>query len=97
MVRKEDMAIDHVALTVRDLPAMADFYERAPGLVPQGGDDASRSLGTDGRTLVELRHDAAARPRDPQMTGLAEIVLNAPDRAGQVLHHEPWGTRFAMI
>lgn len=40
MVRKEDMAIDHVALTVRDLPAMADFYERPPGLVPQAGDDA---------------------------------------------------------
>ncbi len=86
-----NMAIDHVALTVRDLLGMADFYERALGLKPQGGDDATRRLGTGDRTLIELRHDAAARPRDPRQAGLFHTAFLLPERAdlGRWLRHAP--------
>lgn len=73
--------IDHVALTVRDLPAMTGFYRDALGLTPLGGDAGLARLGAGDRVLVELRRDPAARPRDPRQAGLFHTAFLLPDRA----------------
>lgn len=76
-----DKGIDHIALTVRDLRAMTAFYRDALGLTPLGGDTGTERLGAGGRTLLELRHDPAARPRDPRQAGLFHTAFLLPDRA----------------
>ena len=73
--------IDHVALTVRDLPAMTAFYRDAIGLMPLGGDGGTARLGAGGRLLLELRGDPAARPRDPRQAGLFHTAFLLPDHA----------------
>lgn len=73
-------AIDHVALTVRDLPAMTAFYRDALGLAQLGGDGETARLGAGDRTLLELRRDGAARPRDPRQAGLFHTAFLLPDR-----------------
>lgn len=73
--------IDHVALTVRDLPGMAAFYETALGLAPLGGDGETRRLGAGDRLLLELRGDSAARPHDPRQAGLFHTAFLLPTRA----------------
>lgn len=72
--------IDHVALTVRDLPGMERFYETALGLRPMGGDGATRRLGTGSRVLMELRGDPAAMPQDPSQAGLFHTAFLLPSR-----------------
>lgn len=81
--------IDHIALTVRDLPGMARFYETTLGLHPLGGDGATRRLGAAGRLLLELRGDSAATPRDPRQAGLFHTAFLWPSRAdlGRWLRH----------
>ena len=74
-------SIDHVALTVRDLPAMAGFYRDALGLSPLGGDGGTERLGAGGRVLLELRRDTAAKPRDPHQAGLFHTAFLLPGRA----------------
>ncbi|WP_207100474.1 VOC family protein [Paracoccus shandongensis] len=74
-------AIDHVVLTVRDLPGTTGFYRDALGLAPLGGDGETARLGAGGRTLLELRRDPAARPRDPRQAGLFHTAFLLPDRA----------------
>ena len=82
-------SIDHVALKVRDLQGMADFYQNAIGLYPLGGDDTTRMLGAGDRVLLELRHDPAASPRDPRDAGLFHTAFLWPSRAdlGAWLRH----------
>ncbi|MBK4214774.1 VOC family protein [Paracoccus caeni] len=81
--------IDHVALTVHDLAGMADFYETAIGLQPMGGDQNTRRLGAGDQVLLELRHDAAAKPRDPAEAGLFHTAFLWPSRGdlGAWLRH----------
>lgn len=74
-------AIDHVVLTVRDLPGMAGFYRDALGLAPLGGDGGTARLGAGSRTLLELHRDPAVRPRDPRQAGLFHTAFLLPDRA----------------
>lgn len=76
-----DKTIDHIALTVRDLPVMADFYANALGLTRLGGDGAAERLGAGDRTLLELRHDPAATPRDPRQAGLFHTAFLLPARS----------------
>lgn len=76
-----DRSISHVALTVRDLAGMAGFYETTLGLAPMGGDGAIRLLGAGERVLLELRGDAAARPRDRRDAGLYHTAFLLPGRA----------------
>lgn len=88
--------IDHVALTVRDLPGMTDFYETVIGLTPEGGDGATRRLGAGGRTLIELRGDPSAQPRDPRQAGLFHTAFLLPSRAdlgGWLRHASGRGVR----
>lgn len=73
--------IDHVALTVFDLNGMADFYEKALGLAPLGGDAETRRLGAGDQVLLELRRDAAAKPRDARQAGLFHTAFLLPTRA----------------
>ncbi|RNF33652.1 VOC family protein [Paracoccus methylarcula] len=82
-------SINHVALTVRDLPGMAAFYETALGLAPLGGDGETRRLGAGEEMLLELRADPAATPRDPRQAGLFHTAFLLPERAdlGRWLRH----------
>lgn len=82
-------SIDHVALTVYDLPGMATFYETALGLAPLGGDGETRRLGAGGKVLLELRGDKAAQPRDPRNAGLFHTAFLLPDRTdlGRWMRH----------
>lgn len=81
--------IDHVALTVRDLPGMASFYQTALGLAPLESDGETRRLGAGGKVLLELRRDAAAKLRDPRQAGLFHTAFLLPSRAdlGRWLRH----------
>jgi lactoylglutathione lyase len=51
------IALDHAGLTVADLDASADFYDRAFGFVAEH----AFALGVDGIRGVMLRHPAGAR------------------------------------
>ncbi|MBM3603762.1 MAG: VOC family protein [Alphaproteobacteria bacterium] len=84
-----EIFIDHVALTVRDLPGMSTFYEMALGLRLMGKDGAVRQLGTGDQVLVELRADPAAAVRDPRQAGLFHMALLLPSRGdlGRWLRH----------
>ena len=81
--------IAHVALTVRDLPAMTRFYRDAIGLRPLSGDKMMQDLGAGGRVLLRLVADPAARPADPRDAGLFHTAFLLPDRAalGAWLRH----------
>jgi catechol 2,3-dioxygenase len=74
-------SIEQVTLTVRDMPAMAAFYEKAIGLRPMGGDGASRHLGVGHRVLMTLLADPAATPNDPHQAGLYHTAFLLPSRA----------------
>lgn len=76
-----DKNIDHVALTVRNLPVMADFYANALGLSRLGDDAETARLGAGDRTLLELRRDTAAKVRDPRQAGLFHTAFLLPERA----------------
>ncbi len=82
-------SISHVALTVRDLDAMAGFYQTALGLVSLGGDGETRRLGAGDQVLLELRGDKAARIADPHQAGLFHTAFLLPARAdlGRWLRH----------
>lgn len=72
--------IGHVALVVRDLEAVATYYRDVIGLEPLSADGEVRRLGVDNRTLLELRHDKAARLRDPRSAGLFHTAFLLPSR-----------------
>lgn len=83
------LEIGHVALTVRDLETVGAFYQSALGLVPLSQDGETLRLGTGTRTLLELRHDPAARPASPREAGLFHTAFLLPTRAdlGRWLAH----------
>ena len=83
------LEIGHVALTVRDLPAVGAFYQAALGLEPLSQDGGTLRLGAGDRTLLELRHDPAARPASPREAGLFHTAFLLPTRAdlGRWLAH----------
>lgn len=75
-------AVGRVALTVRDLATVSDFYARVVGLDRLGDGDGRARLGAGGRTLVELVEDRDAPPRPPRTTGLFHLAILVPNRAG---------------
>lgn len=85
--------IGHVALVVRDLDAVAKFYRDVIGLVPLSTDGETLSLGVGNRTLLELRQDKAARPRNPRHAGLFHTAFLLPSH--QALAN--WLTHIAQI
>lgn len=70
-----------LALTVRDMEAVAAFYRDVVGLQTLSGDRAVRTLGAGATPLLELRRDAAARPDDPRSAGLFHTAFLLPGRA----------------
>lgn len=83
------VAIDKVALTVRDLDGVAGFYRDVIGLAELGRDGDSRVLGAGERPLIELRRDRQARERSPRDAGLFHTAFLLPTRRdlGRWLRH----------
>jgi len=73
--------IGAVALKVRDLGRLTDYYRDSLGLavLDRGPDRAS--LGAGGVPLVHLERDPAAKPDDPRTAGLYHTAFLVPTRA----------------
>lgn len=74
-------SVGRVALTVRDLDAVREFYERVVGLDALEAGEGRALLGAGARPLVELVEDRDAPPRPPRTTGLFHLAILVPDRA----------------
>ncbi|AZL59220.1 VOC family protein [Tabrizicola piscis] len=72
--------ISRIALTVHDLEGMAAFYRQALGLADLSSEPGLRRLGVDGRTLIELRADAAAARSSRHDAGLFHTAFLMPNR-----------------
>lgn len=83
------MRIGRVRLRVRDLDAVAGFYQRVMGLDPVATNDGQITLGRDGQGLLELVGDPSAAARDPRDAGLFHTAFLLPTRAdlGRWLAH----------
>ncbi len=82
-------AMGRVALTVNDLDRVRGYYEEAVGLHLLRNDGETAELGAEGRTLLELRRDPAARRRSPREAGLFHTAFLLPERRhlGRWLRH----------
>ncbi|TRW99228.1 VOC family protein [Paracoccus sp. M683] len=82
------LSVSHVALTVRDLDRVGDFYQRVIGLNRISGDAELLTLGQGDRALVQLRRDPQARSH-PQEAGLYHTAFLLPARQdlGRWLRH----------
>ena len=74
-------SVGRVALTVRDLAGVRDFYERVVGLTAIEAGEGQALLGAGDTPLVELVEDRAAPPRPPPTSGLFHLAILVPDRA----------------
>jgi catechol 2,3-dioxygenase len=74
-------SVGRVALTVRDLAGVREFYERVVGLREIEAGEGRALLGTGETPLVELVEDGEAPPRPPRTTGLFHLAILVPDRA----------------
>lgn len=72
--------IGRVALNVKDLSGMADFYRRTLGLHELSNDGSVVVLGSD-RPLLELHADKARRIVSPHEAGLFHTAFLLPTRA----------------
>lgn len=78
---QDPISVGGVALTVRDLARVGDYYQRVIGLSWIAGDGESLTLGAGDRPLLELRRDPGARPRSPREAGLFHTAFLLPTRA----------------
>jgi catechol 2,3-dioxygenase len=74
-------SVGRVALTVRDLDGVREFYERVVGLSALEAGEGRAVLGAGDTPLVELVEDPVAPPRPPRTTGLFHLAILVPDRA----------------
>ncbi|SDY23793.1 VOC family protein [Halopenitus persicus] len=72
--------IGRTALTVSDLPEMADFYRDVVGLSVLGRSDATAVLGVEGTPLLVLEHDPEAPTRRRSGAGLFHNAFRVPSR-----------------
>lgn len=75
------LSMGRVALTVNDLKAVSDYYQKAIGLHLLKSDGETHDLGVQGNTLLQLRADKAARRASPREAGLFHTAFLLPDRA----------------
>ena len=75
------ISLGKVTLIVQDLDLVSAFYQQAVGLHLLKGDGAIAELGVEGRTLLELRRDTAARRRSPREAGLFHTAFLLPSRS----------------
>lgn len=80
-VARTRTGIGKVSLTVRDLDKVSHFYQQAIGLHLLNADASTAELGVEGRILLELRRDPAARLRSPREAGLFHTAFLLPSRA----------------
>ncbi len=82
------VVVGHVALIVRDLDKLGDFYRSVVGLEELSADRGTIRLGAGGRVLLELRGDKAAR-RSRGGSGLNHTAFLVPGRGdlGAFLRH----------
>ncbi|MRU15369.1 VOC family protein [Roseovarius sp. A21] len=73
------ISIGRVVLTVRDLAKMTEYYEKVIGLGLIERDGETALLGANGRVLIELRQDRAAKPA-PAEAGLFHTAFLLPSR-----------------
>ena len=91
--------IGHVHLQVGDVDLAGRFMTGDLGLTRSFDAPDAAWFGWNGyhhHLAVNAWNSGGAGPRDPRMAGLVQVVVAAPDRAGEVLT-DPWGTRFRMI
>lgn len=74
------ISVNRVALTVKDLDRVGEFYQQALGLSRISGDGETLILGAGSRPLLELQSDKAADYR-PNQAGLFHTAFLMPDRA----------------
>ena len=71
-----------LALRVRDLPRVRDFYQNVLGFALQPSPDGRATLGTTGASaMIELIAAADAPPRSRGSAGLFHVAFLYPDRA----------------
>lgn len=90
--------VGHVHLQVGDLDRADDFFVGTLGLTPTFDGPGGAWYGWNGyhhQLAGNVWNSNGAGQRDPQMTGLAEIVLNDAENAGAVLK-DPWGTEYRL-
>lgn len=76
----QPLSLGRVALTVHDIDAVGAYYEQVVGLHRLDRDGESARYGAEGRTLLELRRDAAARRASRREAGLFHTAFLLPDR-----------------
>lgn len=75
------LTMGRVALTVRDLKTVGDYYEQIIGLHKLSSDGESARYGVGSNVLLELRQDRAARQRSAREAGLFHSAFLLPSRA----------------
>ncbi len=71
--------VGKVALTVRDLPMLTQFYNEVIGLIVKEQTAEKTILGTHKEDILELHSNPTAHPVEPS-TGLYHLAILVPDR-----------------
>lgn len=74
-----ETTVGKVALTVRDLPMLTQFYQDVIGLTVKEQTADKTTLGTAGEAILELQSNPTAHPVEPS-TGLYHFAILVPDR-----------------
>lgn len=91
--------VGHVHLQVGDLDRADDFFRSDLGLARTFDAPGGAWYGWNGyhhHLAGNVWNSRDAGPRDPRMTGLAEVIVKDHARAGS-LTQDPWGTRYRFI
>ncbi|MFC6766643.1 VOC family protein, partial [Natrinema soli] len=78
-----DTRLGRTALRVADREATVEFYRDVVGLdvLERDRDEMRATLGVDGTSLLVVREDLTAEPRDERRTGLYHNAFRVPSRA----------------
>ncbi len=74
------LSMGRVSLTVNDLNAVSDYYQKAIGLHLLKSDGEVHDLGTGSDVLLQLRSDKSARRASPREAGLFHTAFLLPER-----------------
>ncbi|MBO9456342.1 VOC family protein [Paracoccus sp. R12_1] len=91
--------VGHVHLQVGDLDRADDFFRNDLGLARTFDAPGGAWYGWNGyhhHLAGNVWNSRGAGPRDPNMTGLAEVIVKHHPRAGSMTQ-DPWGTHFRFI
>lgn len=74
------LSMGRVSLTVNDLNAVSDYYQKAIGLHLLKSDGETHDLGAGNEVLLQLRADKSARRASPREAGLFHTAFLLPTR-----------------